>query len=94
MRDQGPGLTPDECQQASQRFWRKYPGTSGSGLGLGLTLVQRIADVQTQIQTQIQRQRQPYSLYRHGYCLKRMIFQDESRLYREKFVFVVQYISF
>ena len=42
VRDQGPGLTPDECQQASQRFWRKYPGTSGSGLGL--TLVQRIAE--------------------------------------------------
>ncbi|MBS0466740.1 MAG: sensor histidine kinase N-terminal domain-containing protein [Proteobacteria bacterium] len=42
IRDHGPGLTPEECQIATQRFWRK--NASGNGSGLGLTLVQRIAE--------------------------------------------------
>lgn len=42
IRDHGPGLTPEECQLATQRFWRK--SASGNGSGLGLTLVQRIAE--------------------------------------------------
>jgi signal transduction histidine kinase len=42
VRDQGPGLSPAECAQAAQRFWRKT--ASGPGSGLGLTIVQRIAE--------------------------------------------------
>ena len=40
IRDHGPGLTPQECVQALQRFWRKNPLKQGTGLGL--TIVQRI----------------------------------------------------
>jgi two-component system, OmpR family, sensor histidine kinase QseC len=32
--DEGPGLTPAECKQAIERFWRKEPSGHGSGLGL------------------------------------------------------------
>lgn len=42
VRDHGPGLSADECDQALQRFWRKTSTTQGSGLGL--TIVQRIAE--------------------------------------------------
>lgn len=42
IRDQGPGLSPAECELALQRFWRKTSTTQGSGLGL--TIVQRIAE--------------------------------------------------
>ena len=42
VRDHGPGLSDDECNQALQRFWRKTSTTQGSGLGL--TIVQRIAE--------------------------------------------------
>lgn len=42
VRDQGPGLTEQECAQAQQRFWRKSASTTGSGLGL--TIVRRIAE--------------------------------------------------
>lgn len=41
VRDAGPGLSPQECARASQRFWRKH--AHGPGSGLGLTMVQRIA---------------------------------------------------
>lgn len=42
VRDQGPGLTADECGQALKRFWRKSGSDPGSGLGL--TIVHRIAE--------------------------------------------------
>lgn len=42
VRDRGPGLSPQECAQAQQRFWRKTSSHTGSGLGL--TIVRRIAD--------------------------------------------------
>ena len=42
VRDQGPGLTAQECTQALQRFWRRDASTTGSGLGL--TIVRRIAE--------------------------------------------------
>lgn len=41
VRDQGPGLTAQEREQALERFWRK--SGSGPGSGLGLTIVRRIA---------------------------------------------------
>lgn len=34
--DEGPGLTPAECNQAVERFWRKEPTGYGSGLGLAI----------------------------------------------------------
>ena len=42
VRDHGPGLTEQECEQALQRFWRK--SDSGPGSGLGLTIARRIAE--------------------------------------------------
>jgi two-component system, OmpR family, sensor histidine kinase QseC len=39
--DEGPGLSPDECERAVERFWRR--GTSGHGSGLGLAIVNTIA---------------------------------------------------
>ena len=42
VRDEGAGLTADECGQALQRFWRKSGSDAGSGLGL--TIVHRIAE--------------------------------------------------
>lgn len=41
IQDHGPGMTAQECAQASQRFWRKSSSSCGSGLGL--TIVERIA---------------------------------------------------
>ncbi|WP_313073894.1 ATP-binding protein [Melaminivora sp.] len=43
IRDQGPGLSEDECAQATQRFWRKG-ASSSAGSGLGLTIARRIAE--------------------------------------------------
>lgn len=42
IQDQGPGMAPQESEQARQRFWRKTSASQGSGLGL--TIVQRIAE--------------------------------------------------
>ncbi|PWW48925.1 ATP-binding protein [Melaminivora alkalimesophila] len=42
VRDHGPGMSAEECAQATQRFWRKEP--MGSGSGLGLTIARRIAE--------------------------------------------------
>ena len=39
--DQGPGLSEQDCELATQRFWRKQHQAHGSGLGLAI--VQRIA---------------------------------------------------
>lgn len=41
VHDQGPGLTPEQCTQALQRFWRHDHSRPSSGLGL--PVVQRIA---------------------------------------------------
>ncbi|CAI3801610.1 sensor histidine kinase [Pseudarthrobacter sp. MM222] len=39
--DEGPGLSPEDCQRAFNRFWR---GTAGSeGTGLGLSVVRQLA---------------------------------------------------
>jgi signal transduction histidine kinase len=41
VRDEGPGLSPEDCRRAFHRFWR---GTAGSeGTGLGLAIVQQLA---------------------------------------------------
>jgi two-component system, OmpR family, sensor kinase len=36
VRDEGPGLTEEEADQAFERFWRKDRSTPGSGLGLAI----------------------------------------------------------
>lgn len=38
VEDDGPGMSADECQQATRRFWRgRHRSRSGSGLGLTIT---------------------------------------------------------
>ncbi|WP_046240881.1 ATP-binding protein, partial [Delftia tsuruhatensis] len=34
VADHGPGLSAEECEEATRRFWRKRPQEHGSGLGL------------------------------------------------------------
>jgi signal transduction histidine kinase len=41
VRDEGPGLEPDERTRAFDRFWRKR---SGEGSGLGLAIVRRLVE--------------------------------------------------
>lgn len=41
VHDQGPGLTPVQCAQALEPFWRG--GRQGEGAGLGLSIVAAIA---------------------------------------------------
>lgn len=41
VRDRGPGLTPAQCAQAVEPFWRG--GRQGEGAGLGLSIVAAIA---------------------------------------------------
>ena len=40
LRDQGPGMTPEQRARAFDRFWRA--GTPGGGTGLGLAIVHRL----------------------------------------------------
>ncbi len=42
VTDQGPGLSPEQQEQAFDRFWRA-PGATGSGFGLGLAIARRLA---------------------------------------------------
>jgi signal transduction histidine kinase len=42
VRDDGPGLTPEQAERAFDRFYR---GTEGGASGLGLALVRRIAEL-------------------------------------------------
>lgn len=41
VRDEGPGLSAEDCQRAFNRFWRAAPGDEGTGLGLAI--VQQLA---------------------------------------------------
>ncbi|MFC5231277.1 sensor histidine kinase [Pseudonocardia zijingensis] len=42
VRDDGPGLPPDQLQRATQRYWRA-PGSPARGSGLGLPIAERLA---------------------------------------------------
>ena len=42
VRDNGPGIAPEERERVFERFYR-IPGTTAQGSGLGLSIVQRIA---------------------------------------------------
>ncbi len=56
--DNGPGLTPDDLDQAFDRHWRHAPTTPG-GEGLGLAIVRRIC---TRSGWQVQAQSGPHGL--------------------------------
>jgi signal transduction histidine kinase len=38
VKDRGPGLSPDECERAFDRFWRGSSHYEGTGLGLAIVL--------------------------------------------------------
>jgi signal transduction histidine kinase len=40
VRDEGPGMTPEQRSRAFDRFWRA--GAPGAGTGLGLAIVHRL----------------------------------------------------
>ena len=44
IRTQGTGLSAEEIELATQRFWRKASASNLNGSGLGLTIVQHIAE--------------------------------------------------
>ena len=44
IRDEGPGMTPEERARAFDRFWRA-PGSRGGGSGLGLAIVKKLVEV-------------------------------------------------
>lgn len=39
VRDSGPGMTEEQCRQATERFWRAPDAQNVDGAGLGLTIV-------------------------------------------------------
>ena len=41
LRDEGPGLTPEQRERAFDRFWRAGSGAGGSGLGLAIVQTAR-----------------------------------------------------
>ena len=41
VRDEGPGLSPEQREHAFDRFWR---ARTGAGSGLGLAIVRRLVD--------------------------------------------------
>ena len=42
VRDEGPGLSPEQREHAFDRFWR---ARAGAGSGLGLSIVRRLVEV-------------------------------------------------
>ena len=44
ITDTGRGMTPDEVQHATERFWRSQDARSSTGHGLGLSVVERIVN--------------------------------------------------
>jgi signal transduction histidine kinase len=39
VRDTGPGMTEEQCRQATERFWRAADAQNVDGAGLGLSIV-------------------------------------------------------
>lgn len=44
VRDHGPGLTPEELERATDRFWRSPSHQNITGSGLGLAIVRRVVE--------------------------------------------------
>jgi signal transduction histidine kinase len=44
VRDEGPGLEPEELERATDRFWRSQAHQNVSGSGLGLSIVRRVVE--------------------------------------------------
>jgi signal transduction histidine kinase len=44
VRDNGPGLNPDDMPRATQRFWRASGPRASRGTGLGLAIAERLAE--------------------------------------------------
>ncbi|MEU4802455.1 ATP-binding protein [Actinosynnema sp. NPDC023587] len=44
VRDEGPGLAPDELERATDRFWRSPAHQNIQGSGLGLAIVRQIVE--------------------------------------------------
>ncbi|GAA2569425.1 HAMP domain-containing sensor histidine kinase [Winogradskya consettensis] len=44
VRDTGPGMTDEQCRQATQRFWRAPDAQNVDGAGLGLPIVAVLAE--------------------------------------------------
>ncbi|MBY8850853.1 HAMP domain-containing histidine kinase, partial [Saccharothrix sp. MB29] len=44
VRDEGPGLAPEELERATDRFWRSPAHQNVQGSGLGLALVRQIVE--------------------------------------------------
>ncbi|TDC32865.1 HAMP domain-containing sensor histidine kinase [Micromonospora sp. KC213] len=44
VADTGPGMTPDQLEQATERFWRAPDAQNVEGAGLGLTIVAVLVD--------------------------------------------------
>ncbi|MFF8288545.1 sensor histidine kinase [Streptomyces sp. NPDC016309] len=44
VRDEGPGMTPDECRRALDRFWRGSNSADREGSGLGLAIANALTE--------------------------------------------------
>ncbi|MEV6347881.1 HAMP domain-containing sensor histidine kinase [Actinoplanes sp. NPDC051851] len=44
VRDDGPGMTAEQCRQAAERFWRAPDAQNVDGAGLGLSIVAVLAE--------------------------------------------------
>ncbi len=44
VRDEGPGMTPEQVDRAFDRFWQANPSRSRAGSGLGLAIVRAVVE--------------------------------------------------
>lgn len=75
VRDQGPGLDPEEIRRCFDRFWRAEHSRTTPGFGLGLALVQRIAQIHGAM-IDIESRKGEGSLFRVRFPLDRKALKD------------------
>ena len=52
--DEGPGMSPEDCARAFDRFWRGRTDTAGSGLGLAIVAgLARASDATVELKRRI-----------------------------------------